>query len=173
MDIHTKEITPAPKPESTSHLRVLSNGAVYDMRKKRIVDSRGVTTKITAENAVEFQSRRQQLKRAAIARGANAVAQQGASVSGSEFSGDTAFLEAVGESMAMKALTPNDPKAVDAARFLVNETGYGDPKGDGGEPPADGSTNILVMMFNYIEQLSTPADAQIHEVIDAEIADNE
>ena len=161
------DITPAPKPENTSHLRVLSNGAVYDMRKKRIVDGRNITTKITSENANALQSRRQELKRAAIARGANAVAAQGASVSGSEFAGDTAFLEAVGESMAMKALTPNDPKAVDAARFLVHETGYGDPKGEG-EPPADGSQNILVMMFNYIQQLSSAADVQIHETIEGE-----
>lgn len=118
-----REPTPAPKPESTKHLRVLSNGAVYDMNKKRIVDSRNVTTKITAQNAVALQSRQQELKRQAMIRAANRVAEQGGSVDGSELRGDLAFVEAIGEAMTTKALTVNDPKAVDAARFVYQETG--------------------------------------------------
>ncbi len=119
---------PAPKPEKQSHLRVLANGAVYDMNKKRIVDSKNVTTKITSESAVLMQSRQQELKREALRRAANAVAAQGGSVDGRELTGDMAFVEAIGESMAMKALTVGDPKAVDAARFLFTEIGISEKK---------------------------------------------
>src|SRR5688572_15202459 len=116
MNINTKE--PAPKPESTKHLRVLANGAVYDMQKKRIVNSKNVTTKITTENAVALQSRQVELKREALMRAANAVAVQGGGVDGRAMLGDYAYVEAIGEAMTVKALTVNDPKAVDAARFI-------------------------------------------------------
>lgn len=120
--------TPAPKPESTKHLRVLANGAVYDMNRKRIVDSRNVTTKITSENAVALQSLQQERKRQALMRAANRVAAQGGSVDGSEMTGDLAFVEAIGEAMTMKALTVNDPKAVDASRFIFQETGIAEAR---------------------------------------------
>jgi hypothetical protein len=120
--------TPAPKPESTKHLRTLSNGAVYDMNKHRIVDSKQVTTKITSETAVALQSRQQELKRERLMAAANAVAAQGGGVDGRELTGDLAFVEAIGEAMTMKALTVNDPKAVDAARFLFQETGIAEAK---------------------------------------------
>jgi hypothetical protein len=119
---------PAPKPESTKHLRVLANGAVYDTIKGRIVSSKNVTTKITPERSVEMQSRRQELKREAMIRAANRVAAQGGSVDGSELSGDLAFVEAITEAMTMKALTVNDAKAVDASRFIFQETGIAESR---------------------------------------------
>lgn len=124
-----KEIgTPAPKPESTKHLRVLSNGAVYDMNKHRIVNSQAVTTKFTSETAVLALSKGQEQKREALKRAANIVAEQGGGVDGREMTGDLAYVEAIGEAMAMKAMSVNDPKAVDAARFLFTETGIAEQK---------------------------------------------
>lgn len=123
-----REIHPAPKPESTKHLRVLANGAVYDMNKKRIVDSKNVTNKITSQNAADYAAARQEAKRARLMTAANAVAAQGGGVDGRELTGDLAFVEAIGEAMTMKALTVNDPKAVDAARFLFQETGIAETK---------------------------------------------
>jgi hypothetical protein len=114
---------PAPKPGKQDHLRVLSNGAVYDMRLKRIVSGKAITTKITSDNAIAMQSRKVELKREALARAANAVAAQGGGVDGRLMDGPLAFVEAIGEAMTMKALTVNDPKAVDAARFIFTETG--------------------------------------------------
>ena len=120
--------TPAPKPGDTKHLRVLSNGAVYDMNKKRIVDSRNVTNKITSQNAADYVVARQEAKRERLMFAANAVAAQGGGVDGRALTGDLAFVEAIGEAMTMKALTVNDPKAVDAARFLFTETGIAEAR---------------------------------------------
>jgi len=38
------------------NVRVLKNGAIYDMDKKRITDATGITTKITSENAPQMQA---------------------------------------------------------------------------------------------------------------------
>jgi hypothetical protein len=122
------EPKPAPKPESTKHLRVLANGAVYDTIKGRIVSSKNVTTKITSERSVEMQSRRQELKRERLMAAANAVAAQGGGVDGRQLVGDLAYVEAIGEAMTMKALTVGDPKAVDAARFIFHETGIAEAR---------------------------------------------
>jgi hypothetical protein len=98
------------------------------MNLKKIVSSVNVTTKITSERSVEMQSRRQELKRERLMAAANAVAAQGGGVDGRELAGDLAFVEAIGEAMTMKALTVNDPKAVDAARFIFQETGIAEAK---------------------------------------------
>lgn len=98
------------------------------MNKKRIVDSRNVTNKITSQNAADYAAARQEAKRERLMAAANAVAAQGGGVDGRELSGDLAFVEAIGEAMTMKALTVNDPKAVDAARFIFSETGIAEAK---------------------------------------------
>lgn len=120
----------APKPESTKHLRTLANGAIYDMRLKRIVAIKPElavkNTQITSANASAMQARGVELKREAMKRAANRVAEQGGSVNGSELVGDLAFVEAIGEAMTMKALSVNDAKAVEAAKFIFAETGYGE-----------------------------------------------
>jgi len=154
--------TPAPKPESTKHLRVLSNGAVYDMVKKRIVDSRNVTTKITKENAVALQSRQQELKRQALIRAANAVAAQGGGVDGREMQGDMAYVEAIGEAMTMKALTVNDPKAVDAARFIFQETGISAAQEQPAQPAQQPGMPTLVLLLSHLHEREPEAiDAQV------------
>ncbi len=158
-----REVKPAPKPESTKHLRVLSNGAVYDTIKGRIVNSKNVTTKITKENAVALQSRQQELKRQAMIRAANAVAEQGGGVDGRELTGDLAFVEAIGEAMTMKALTVNDPKAVDAARFIFQETGISasQERGDQDQPQAQ-----YPRVFLLLAQLQ---ERQVGDVIDGQV----
>jgi hypothetical protein len=75
-----------------------------------------------------MQSRRQELKRERLMAAANAVAAQGGGVDGRQLVGDLAYVEAIGEAMTMKALTVNDPKAVDAARFIFQETGIAEAK---------------------------------------------
>ena len=112
------------------------------MQRKRIVNSKNVTTKITTENAVAYQSQRVELKRAALAKAANAVAAQGGSVDGHQMQGDWAYVEAIGEAMTMKALTINDPKAVDAARFIFTETGISEKQAQA-EQQADDPLRVI------------------------------
>ncbi len=159
------EVISAPKPESTKHLRTLSNGAVYDTIKGRIVNGKAITTKITTENSLAYHSRRQELKREALSKAANAVAAQGGSVSGAAMTGDLAFVEAIGEAMAMKALTVNDPKAVDAARFLFHETGIAEAK----QPETVNNTMNVYQMPDTVARAIADLHARlIHE---AETAD--
>ena len=164
----------APKPESTSHLRTLSNGAVYDMRQKRIVaNPGGGKYAITSENASEFHARNQELKRSALVRAANAVAAQGGGVDGRTLSGNLAYVEAIGEAMTMKALSVNDPKAVDAARFMFTETGIAEAK----VPETQNNTmNVFVMpdeVASALLEIKRRRDAtiqtQIHETIEGEV----
>lgn len=155
----------APKPESTSHLRTLSNGAIYDTRIGRIVNSKNVTTKITPENSADMQSRYRELKRGALMRAANAVAYQGGSVDGRAMQGDFAYVEAIGEAMTMKALTVNDPKAVDAARFIFHETGISEAKA----PETQNNTmNVFVMpdeVASALLEIKRRRDAQLHDTV--------
>lgn len=154
----------APKPESTKHLRPLSNGAIYDMNLKRIVSNPGGgTTAITRENASAMQARGGELKREAMMRGANRVAEQGGSVDGSEMRGDLAYVEAIGEAMTMKALSVNDPKSVDAARFVFTETGVAEKQAVEQPKAANDATGYaLVRIIDYM--LGKSAD-----IIDADV----
>lgn len=157
-----REPRPAPKPESTKHLRVLANGAVYDTIKGRIVSSKNVTTKITPARSIELQSRRQELKRERLMAAANAVAAQGGGVDGRELTGDLAFVEAIGEAMTMKALTVNDPKAVDAARFIFQETGLSVSQ-DSGDPARSnvGAPRIYLLLAQLHERQDDVIDGQV------------
>lgn len=159
---------PAPKPEKQGHLRVLSNGAVYDTRIGRIVNSKNVTTKITSENAVAMQSQRVEMKRQALARAANAVAAQGGGVDGREMQGDWAFVEAIGEAMTMKALTVNDPKAVDAARFLFQETGIAEVRASPGEAVTDALDHVHGIVHEIADALRDAIRANLHDTIGIE-----
>lgn len=149
-------------------MRVLSNGAIYDMRKKRIVNSKAVTTKITEENAVAMQSRQVELKRAALKRAANAVAAQGGGVDGRAMQGDMAYVEAIGEAMTMKALTVNDPKAVDAARFVFAETGIGERQAE--QVPMDALPEIIDALGRLVTDIASRVQlrATANDAIDGE-----
>lgn len=157
----------APKPESKKHLRPLSNGAIYDMEKKRIVaNPGGGTTAITKENATVLQARGVELKRQAMIRAANKVAEQGGGVDGRELVGDLAFVEAIGEAMTMKALSVNDPKAVDAARFVFTEAGIGEKQV---EQEQRGPLDPVGHALNALVQYLVHGPAQQPEIIEGDV----
>jgi hypothetical protein len=163
--LQNTEALPAPKPESTKHLRTLANGAVYDMNIKRIVaNPGGGTTAITPANATVLQARGVELKRDALKRAANRVADQGGSVDGSILHGDTAYIEAIGEAMTMKALSVNDPKAVDAARFIFTETGVSEKQAVEQHSASDPIAQALASLVNMIT-------SQAGNVVNAEVID--
>lgn len=105
-------------------IRILSNGALFDTEKKRIVGLKPELAKknvqITSENAAEFVARRVERKREIIAQAANeAVERDDYRL---KYGGD-AWIAAITEAQYIKATTPDDPKATDAARFLLQEAG--------------------------------------------------
>ena len=106
--------------------KILSNGAVYDMEKKRIVaNPGGGKYAITSENASEFHAKRQEKKRAVIAAAA-AEAVENDTLRRTH--GDEAWIAAIAQAQYLKATTPDDPKSTDAARFLLQETGLSDAR---------------------------------------------
>jgi len=110
----------APKPRT----KVLKNGAVYDLDRKRIVaNPGGGTAAFGTQQAAMARERKAELKRETIAAAANeAVERRGY---GKRY-GSLAFVAEIASVMQRKATTQDDPKAVDAARFLLQETGLSD-----------------------------------------------
>lgn len=101
--------------------RRYSDGSIRDAHGHMLAPLPGGNT-ITPETASTLALRRQELKRERLLQAANAAAEQVSSVRGPYFRGDMAFVEALGEAMAQRALDPKDVKGVDAARLLLAET---------------------------------------------------
>ncbi len=102
--------------------KVLKNGAVYDLDKKRIVSSKEVTTKFTSARAVEVNLIKIDKKRERLMAGANAIVAKGGDYDGT----DLDFVEAIGEAVTLAALDPTSSQQVKAAEFLFREAGIGE-----------------------------------------------
>jgi hypothetical protein len=106
---------------TNTRTKVLSNGAVYDLDKKRIVaNPGGGTTAITSEKASEFHARRQELKRQRIMAGAAKVLER---VGDWETPNDMDVVEAIGEAVMENALDVDSKKQIEAAKFILTEAG--------------------------------------------------
>lgn len=118
------------KPVDTQELpvntKLLKNGAVYDLKKKRIVGMKPElaekNVQITSANASEMQalaqSRRRELLKAAAASAVESSTLR-------NLHGSDAWIVEIGAAMQRKATNIDDPKMVDAARFLFQETEIG------------------------------------------------
>ena len=82
---------------------------------------------ITAENTHEYARRRRELKQATIQAAANEAVERG---DWRAVHGDMAFVAAIAQTAYIKATTADDPKAIDAARFLLQETGLSDKQAE-------------------------------------------
>lgn len=127
--------------------KTLKNGAVYDMEKHRITSNPGGgLAAFTSESAKAAQARRQELKRAAVVAGANAAVERN---DYKEAYGDLAYVAAIAEVQTNKALTADDPKSTDAARFVFQESGVAEAvtRGADGGPglPSVPSRVILLL----------------------------
>mgnify|MGYP001600768488 CR=1 FL=1 len=106
--------------------KTLKNGAVYDLDTKRIVDSSNVTTKITAENARDYQSRAVAKKRVIMAEAANSAVQDTRLI---EQYGDYAHVAERAQTLQIIASTPDAGKAaVMAHDALTRDTGMAELK---------------------------------------------
>lgn len=76
--------------------------------------------KITPDNARDHALKRVQLKRAAIARAANEAINDNTITTKY---GDLGYIAAIAHAAMIKAMNASDPKQIDAARFLIKETG--------------------------------------------------
>jgi hypothetical protein len=105
--------------EDGHEIAVYESGAQYDLTAGRLVGAppRAQFTKETSALAVE---RRAELKREAVARGAAKVLERSGEW---ETPTDLDVVEALSEAVMLKALNPDNPKQVDAARFIMQEAG--------------------------------------------------
>lgn len=138
--------------------KVLSNGAVYDLDKGRIVaNPGGGKYAITSDNARDMVNIRMEQKRARLVAGANAAVK-----SGGEFDGrDMDFVEAIGEAVTLAALDPTSSQQVKAAEFLFREAGIGER-----QAVQDGAGGTIGALADVIGALSAFAGSIVGLVND-------
>src|SRR5688572_11108980 len=96
--------------------KVLSNGAVYDLDKKKIVSG----AVLTSDKARELVQSRIEKKRERIMAGAAKVLEQSGDW---EAPTDMDVVEAIGEQVMMNALDPSSKKQIDAAEWILKHGG--------------------------------------------------
>jgi len=146
--------------------KVLRNGAVYDMGKHRIVaNPGGGTTAITKQTASDMAEIRRQRKQQLLEAGAASAVQRGDLRLAH---GDDAWIVEIGSNMQVKATTQDDPKAVEAARFLFQETGRAEARTQAHEqaPVSDTVAAVLLLLdrleryrVDYVDAQARDADA--------------
>ena len=108
------------------NIKVLKNGTLYDMTKKRFVGMRldlaEKPTVITAENAPAYHSLARSRRRELLKEAAAEAVEDGRLRTRY---GSDAWIAEIGAAMQRKATNIDDPKMVDAARFLMQETEVG------------------------------------------------
>lgn len=102
--------------EQNGRYKTLSNGSVYDLEKKRLV--RGPS--LTSDQARALVQKREEKKRTIMREVANQAVQN------KDYRvryGGEAWLAAITEAAMIKATTPDDPKMIESARFVMQEMG--------------------------------------------------
>jgi hypothetical protein len=97
----------------------------------------------TTEQANDYLRRRQELKRERILAGAAKTLERG----DWEKATDLDVVEAISEAVMMKALNPDNAKQVDAARFILTESGLAEAQ------QQTGTTNNTVNMIGVPDEL--------------------
>jgi hypothetical protein len=111
------DATTAQPPQVT----ITRNGLLRDVASGKFLPGRKPDNMITtSEQARELAARRHQKKRDTIQAAANDAVERG---DYRQRYGDLAFVAALAETAMLKATTADDPKAIEAARFLLRETG--------------------------------------------------
>jgi hypothetical protein len=104
--------------------KVLKNGAVYDYDKGRIVSNPGGGAHaITSANAHEYLAMRQAKRQELARQAANDAVQRG---DFKEKYGGDAYLVEIVNAAQQKATNIDDPKMIEAARFVLQLTGDGE-----------------------------------------------
>jgi hypothetical protein len=113
---------------------------------------------ITAENSLAYHRARKDKKRAVVLQAAN----ESAAVKREhvERFGELAFLGALTESAMLKATNSKDPKQIEAARFVLSESGLAETIGDEdpGAGPGDNRPRVLVLLAE-MERRRRPDDS--------------
>ena len=151
------------------NIKVLKNGTLYDMTKKRFVGMRldlaEKPTVITAENAPEYHSLARSRRRELLKEAAAEAVEDGRLRTRY---GSDAWIAEIGAAMQRKATNIDDPKMVDAARFLMQETEVGVKMA---VEQGQTVTHIHQMDAATVALLERIARQQAAEVVDGETVD--
>jgi hypothetical protein len=101
---------------TNARTKVLSNGAVYDMDKKKIVAG----AVLTSDKAKELVKRRMELKQERVLAGAAKVLER---TGDWDTPADLDVVEAIAEAAMEKALDVDSKGQIDAAKFILTEAG--------------------------------------------------
>jgi len=99
--------------------KVLSNGAVYDLETKRIVKG----ASLSSVDASAIRAQRDQKRRDLAREAANLAVENGEFKT--KYEGDAYFVEIINAAQR-KATNIDDPKMIEAARFVLAATGDGE-----------------------------------------------
>ena len=154
------------KNEQGETINVYESGAHYNVDRKHLVKAPDHAM-ITPEKSIELKKILAEKKREAVARGAARVLER---------SGDwdtpnaLDVIEAISEAVMLKALNPDNPKQVDAARYITQEMGMAENQTKSSEEarqfaPVVDAMNQLTALLR--EALPGPANAVDGELIDS------
>lgn len=166
--------------EDGDTINIYESGAQYNVTRGRLIGA-PPSKQFNKETAVLAVERRAELKREAVARGAAKILERTGEW---EAPSDIDVAEAIGEAVMLKALSPENPKQVDAARFIFQETGMAESQ----TSSTAGVNNFSAAAFGYelarqfaqivsdvlARQPSHAAPSngrQLHDTIDGEASD--
>jgi hypothetical protein len=127
------------KNEQGETINVYESGAQYNVTRGRLVGA-PPSTQFTKETAVLAVEKRAELKREAVARGAAKVLERSGEW---EAPNDMDVVEALSEAVMLKALNPDNPKQVDAARFIMQESGMAENQTSSNASPSNFAATAL------------------------------
>jgi hypothetical protein len=117
--------------EAGETINVYESGAHYNATRKHLVKA-PESAMITKENVHRFKEQLAEKKREAIVRGASRALEK---AQPGEWTAPNALdvAEALAEAITMKAMNPDNPKQVDAARFILQEAGLAESQAKASE----------------------------------------
>lgn len=115
---------------------------------------------ITSDKAREFAQMKRDRKQQAVQQAANEAVEDNQLKASY---GDMAFTAAIARTAMQKATTPDDPKAIDAARFLLQETGLAEPKQAQEAGPVREALDsiVLSLLAEYMQQRGSVVEGDI------------
>jgi hypothetical protein len=129
-------------------INVYESGAHYNVTRKHLVRA-PESAMITKENVGRFKEQLAEKKREAIIKGAGRVLERSGDW---EAPNNLDVAEAIAEAVMLKALNPDNPKQVDAARFILQEGGMAETQtkaNEGGQQFGDlagAARNLLSLL---------------------------
>lgn len=149
-------------------INVYESGAHYNVTRKHLVKA-PESALITKENVHKFKEQLAEKKRQAIIRGAGRALEKSGDWS-TPNAEDVA--EALAEAITIKALNPDNPKQVDAARFILQEAGMAETQTKSNEErqqfaaTGDALHQLVGILREAMQAATTPRD-----VIDGTVSD--